>query len=245
MRVSSKFFTPPLSDASRWALLNSLGLSHFNFQVAEVWEEKVLSVKRFCGERSVVLLDGLDTAGLARNISEQETPLAIFRHSKSALGSDTVCRERSLWGDLFPSPLNRFQDPLPDIELEFFPHSFGVQLEKVAKFLLELEKLLSSAEFSLLEIRKEGRSDTLCFHYVRGRRMRVGLWDPQGSEPPAWRSHPFFESALAVLEIFPESGNPWDNLARSLQDLLDRTDRGLTSAIRSSTKPAVVFPANS
>jgi hypothetical protein len=174
-RASSKFFTPPLSNAERITLFDVLGLSALDYRFMECSPTLVLRVLEYGNGTAAPkvqpwLLADWETRG------GDENPLILKRISGWALEKRGVWAE-SFGATLFPFPFSLIGNALSTPSKEgmmLFPVSFENECKRLWAAFERLEVRLSEGEIGFLWIANENKRFPLIVHTVRQKRVRVG-----------------------------------------------------------------------
>jgi hypothetical protein len=172
-KISSKYFTPPLTRAEKDVFYACLGLSELSFRFIELAGDQLLRGRCVGSAPTKVMLD------LPKNFSNQSPqPFEVVVHYPKETLLVKPIRERStLWEEVFPSPFNRLSalfERDDTVHIEVRPEEFLNQLKAWSSALALFEERMSMTELSCLHVKGPEFSCSLLFHFVRHRLVRVG-----------------------------------------------------------------------
>lgn len=174
MKPGSKFFTPPLSSRDRELFLRCLGLDALKVFFLETTGHCILRSLEVTGASLMPRLDPMTLDTSLASLS----PLLWLKDPPSHLKLQPAQPTCSLWEELFPYPFSLF--PLAfhrdtNDSLEIRPVDLKEALSYLMSALLQLESHLSATELGFLWMRRSGVELPLLFHFVRGKRVRLGV----------------------------------------------------------------------
>lgn len=179
--MKSRYFTSKLTMQNRQAILRILGLESFRFLLFEAMGDVFLRVQENCGEVRKTLLEPATMNEAKTFISQYSHPILYLQHGASGrqLPVQSPLETLSLWEEIIPFPISIFSrgfssiDSAIKIEPERVREAFSdlfVQLQK-------LEEKMAETELSILWLHNEQVEMPLLLHYVRKRRIHVGISD--------------------------------------------------------------------
>jgi len=237
MKGFSKCLTPSLTVADREAVQTALGLgdwSYFFLEITGKWVVRAWDVNGISAVPKLVPMT-FNSWLEARELKDKPT-FAVHYEGFQPVPTPAQ-RPLTLWEELFPYPLSALSlafSPRAGRRLEVFPSEAREELEKLGKALERLEQVISNTELSCLWLIGPAVDLPVLFHYVRRRRVRVGIAPylaplrPEGGSLPSRERLTQFFGTQTVLYPFTVSRNP------SISPVL-RAVEGLMSLVQGSS----------
>jgi hypothetical protein len=187
--MSSLYFTPPLAAHEKRALYEAMGLGDLRYYYFEVLDGLILQGLRCERGQNVPLLEPADLDSLAAFVPAAPLPALVAKHPGQQLHIDPSNRPLDLFEELFPFPFSvvgaRLNVPT-GLSVKICSSEFAGRVAALLESFQRLEEFMTRQEVTFIWIKGNGPDELaprfpLLFHYVRGRRIRVGtsgrLWE--------------------------------------------------------------------
>jgi hypothetical protein len=212
MSMNSLYFTPPLSEIQKHSLYRVFGLDRLNYLFFEILEDTVLQAFRVESGQATVLLEPLEWKNASEENRDPAFPTVILKHRATQLDIRRSVSHKTIGEELFPYPFSelfRNAEGNSGLTVQIQSPLFSKGVTDLKRGLEQLESKIKGCEVTLIWVKSVEGSFPLLFHYVRGRRIRVGsserLWELgtrfDAGELTAEEMRPIFGTQVAAFRI--------------------------------------------